>query len=180
MYGNAPTGTIYGWQMLGAGIGMASGAFLGGVLRDLTGDYTLALVCSFVLSLMGTWRSWSYPPRPSARSQVGTGAATGSPRRRARCKGVTTTAAPIALEKYGIVCYETSLIAPPVRRGTSPCRRMYYGAKVHHDGRHGRHWHLGVQRRRALEQVSWYVERDAGVRPGSTPTQPQGGLCRGA
>ena len=53
-YGNAPTGTVYGWQMLGAGIGMASGAFLGGVLRDLTGDYTLALVCSFVLSLMGT------------------------------------------------------------------------------------------------------------------------------
>jgi MFS family permease len=53
-YGNAPTGTMYGWQMLGAGIGMASGAFLGGVLRDLTGDYTLALVCSFVLSLMGT------------------------------------------------------------------------------------------------------------------------------
>jgi MFS family permease len=53
-YGNAPTGTIYGWQMLGSGIGMASGAFLGGVLRDLTGDYTLALVCSFVLSLMGT------------------------------------------------------------------------------------------------------------------------------
>jgi MFS family permease len=53
-YGNAPTGTIYGWQMLGAGIGMASGAFLGGVLRDLTGDYTLALVASFVLSMMGT------------------------------------------------------------------------------------------------------------------------------
>jgi MFS family permease len=53
-YGNAPTGTVYGWQMLGAGVGMASGAFLGGVLRDLTGDYTLSLVCSFVLSLMGT------------------------------------------------------------------------------------------------------------------------------
>jgi MFS family permease len=52
-YGSAPTGTVYGWQMLGAGIGMASGAFLGGVLRDLTGDYTLALACSFVLSLMG-------------------------------------------------------------------------------------------------------------------------------
>jgi MFS family permease len=53
-YGDAPTGTVYGWQMLGAGIGMASGAFLGGVLRDLTGAYTLALVCSFVLSMMGT------------------------------------------------------------------------------------------------------------------------------
>jgi MFS family permease len=52
-YGNAPTATIYGWQMLGAGIGMASGAFLGGVLRDLTGDYTLSLAGSFVLSLMG-------------------------------------------------------------------------------------------------------------------------------
>lgn len=53
-YGDAPTGTVYGWQMLGAGIGMASGSFLGGVLRDLTGDYTWALVCSFVLSMMGT------------------------------------------------------------------------------------------------------------------------------
>lgn len=53
-YGNAPTGTVYGWQMMGAGIGMASGSFLGGVLRDLTGDYTLALLCSFALSLLGT------------------------------------------------------------------------------------------------------------------------------
>ena len=53
-YGHAPTGTVYGWQMLGSGIGMASGAFLGGVLRDLTGAYTLALLCSFVLSLTGT------------------------------------------------------------------------------------------------------------------------------
>ena len=53
-YGNAPTGTVYGWQMLGAGIGMASGAFLGGVLRDLMGDYTLALACSFALSMAGT------------------------------------------------------------------------------------------------------------------------------
>jgi MFS family permease len=53
-YGNAPTGTVYGWQMFGAGIGMASGAFLGGVLRDLTGDYTLALLSSFTLSMAGT------------------------------------------------------------------------------------------------------------------------------
>jgi len=53
-YGDAPTGTVYGWQMLGSGLGMASGSFLGGVLRDLTGDYTLALLCSFVLSMTGT------------------------------------------------------------------------------------------------------------------------------
>jgi MFS family permease len=52
-YGDAPIGTVYGWQMLGSGIGMASGSFLGGVLRDLTGAYTLALGCSFVLSIMG-------------------------------------------------------------------------------------------------------------------------------
>ena len=53
-YGDAPTGTVYGWQALGSGLGMASGSFLGGVLHDLTGAYTLALVCSFVLSMMGT------------------------------------------------------------------------------------------------------------------------------
>lgn len=53
-YGNAPTGTVYGWQMLGAGIGMAAGAFLGGVMRELTGSYTSALLLSFALSLAGT------------------------------------------------------------------------------------------------------------------------------
>jgi MFS family permease len=53
-YGSAPMGTVYGWQMLGSGIGMASGSLLGGLLRDLTGDYTMPLVCSFILSLMGT------------------------------------------------------------------------------------------------------------------------------
>jgi len=52
-YGNAPTGTVYGWQMMGAGIGMAAGAFLGGVMRELTGSYTSALVLSFFLSLAG-------------------------------------------------------------------------------------------------------------------------------
>ena len=32
---------------------MASGAFLGGVRRDLSGDYTLALLSSFTLSMAG-------------------------------------------------------------------------------------------------------------------------------
>jgi MFS family permease len=67
-YGSAPTGTIYGWQMLGAGIGMASGAFLGGVLRDLTGDYTQSLICSFVLSLMGATAILVLPS--TARHQI--------------------------------------------------------------------------------------------------------------
>ena len=53
-YGNAPTGTVYGWQMLGSGLGMASGSFLGGFLRDMTGEYTLPLIASFTLSMAGT------------------------------------------------------------------------------------------------------------------------------
>jgi hypothetical protein len=52
-YGNAPTGTVYGWQMLGAGIGMAAGAYLGGVMRELTGSYTSTLILSFALSIAG-------------------------------------------------------------------------------------------------------------------------------
>jgi predicted MFS family arabinose efflux permease len=67
-YGNAPTGTVYGWQMLGAGVGMASGAFLGGVLRDLMGDYTLSLARSFVLSLTGATAILILPS--TARHQI--------------------------------------------------------------------------------------------------------------
>ncbi len=73
-YGNAPTGTVYGWQMLGAGVGMASGAFLGGVLRDLTGDYTLSLACSFVLSLTGATAILILPSTsPPSDTEVGRG-----------------------------------------------------------------------------------------------------------
>jgi MFS family permease len=53
-YGHAPTGTVYGWQILGSGFGMASGSFLGGFLRDMTGDYTLSLLASLTLSMAGT------------------------------------------------------------------------------------------------------------------------------
>jgi MFS family permease len=53
-YGDAPTGTVYGWQILGSGFGMASGSFLGGFLRDMTGDYTLSLLASLALSMAGT------------------------------------------------------------------------------------------------------------------------------
>jgi MFS family permease len=53
-YGDAPTGTVYGWQIFGSGLGMASGSFLGGFLRDMTGDYTLSLLASLTLSMAGT------------------------------------------------------------------------------------------------------------------------------
>ncbi len=63
-YGNAPIGTTYGWQMMGAGAGMASGAALGGLLRDLTegftypsfiasGDFTATIAASLLLSAIG-------------------------------------------------------------------------------------------------------------------------------
>ena len=52
-YGNAPVGTAYGWQMLGAGFGMALGAWAGGFIWDVTGSYNGAVALSFVLSLVG-------------------------------------------------------------------------------------------------------------------------------
>ena len=51
-YGDAPTGTTYGWQMAGAGIGMAIGPVLGGYLKDITGSYDASLWLSFSLSLV--------------------------------------------------------------------------------------------------------------------------------
>ena len=81
-YGSAPIGTTYGWQMLGAGMGMAAGALIGGVLRDQTGNYDYMLALSMVLSLIGTASIFFLPttrqrqvPRweeslpPEARSQ---------------------------------------------------------------------------------------------------------------
>lgn len=63
-YGNAPIGTTYGYQMMGAGVGMASGAAIGGLLRDFTegwtypafivsGDFTATIAASLILSAVG-------------------------------------------------------------------------------------------------------------------------------
>jgi MFS family permease len=52
-YGRAPVGTTYGWQMMGAGLGMATGAVLGGVLRDITGSFTSTMTLSLILSAVG-------------------------------------------------------------------------------------------------------------------------------
>ncbi|MCH8987684.1 MAG: MFS transporter [Chloroflexi bacterium] len=51
-YGDAPTGTTYGWQMAGAGIGMAIGPVLGGFLRDWTNSYDWSIILSFGLSMI--------------------------------------------------------------------------------------------------------------------------------
>ena len=52
-YRDAPTGTTYGWQMLGAGLGMALGPLVGGYIWDVTGEYTGAVLLSFAMSLVG-------------------------------------------------------------------------------------------------------------------------------
>jgi MFS family permease len=52
-YGDAPSGTTYGWQTLGGGIGMALGPLLGGLIWTQTGSYTGAVLLSFFLSLVG-------------------------------------------------------------------------------------------------------------------------------
>ena len=52
-YGSGPIGTTYGYQMMGAGVGMAIGALIGGYLRDITGNFDATMGLSLVLSLTG-------------------------------------------------------------------------------------------------------------------------------
>ena len=52
-YGSAPIGTTYGWQMMGAGVGMAAGSLTGGALRDWTGSFDATMGLSLALSLVG-------------------------------------------------------------------------------------------------------------------------------
>ena len=52
-FGNAPIGTVYGWQMLGNGIGMALGPLVGGFLWDITGSFATVVVLAAALSLAG-------------------------------------------------------------------------------------------------------------------------------
>ena len=51
--GKAPIGTTYGYQMMGAGVGMATGALIGGQLRDWTGNFDATMALSLGLSLAG-------------------------------------------------------------------------------------------------------------------------------
>ena len=52
-YGHAPTGSPYGIQMLGAGLGMALGGWIGGPVFDMFGNYDIALWISIATSLLG-------------------------------------------------------------------------------------------------------------------------------
>ncbi|MQG14683.1 MAG: MFS transporter [SAR202 cluster bacterium] len=52
-YGSGPIGTTYGYQMMGAGVGMAAGALTGGQLRDITGNFDATMGLSLALSMVG-------------------------------------------------------------------------------------------------------------------------------
>ena len=91
-YADAPTGTAYGWQMMGAGLGMALGPVSAGFLRDATDSYFWPLWLSFGLSVLAvvaivflpsTKRlqlpDWEEALPPEARGNVARTAATLEP-----------------------------------------------------------------------------------------------------
>jgi MFS family permease len=49
---NAPLGSIYSFQMVGASTGMALGGWLGGYLFDATGTYTAAIIVAAVIGYL--------------------------------------------------------------------------------------------------------------------------------
>ena len=58
---NAPLGSIYSFQMVGASTGMALGGWLGGALFDATGTYTAAILVSAAIGYLGVPLSWWLP-----------------------------------------------------------------------------------------------------------------------
>lgn len=54
-FGRFPMGTTYGWQLFGAGIGMAIGGVIPGVLFDVTGTYEFAIWVSAISSFWGAF-----------------------------------------------------------------------------------------------------------------------------
>jgi MFS family permease len=60
-YGDAPIGATYGFQMMGAGIGMALGPLAGGILWDMTDAIWPMLILSFALSLVGVVSIFALP-----------------------------------------------------------------------------------------------------------------------
>src|SRR6185503_11525319 len=50
---NAPLGSVYAFQMVGASTGMALGGWLGGMLFDATGTYTASIVVAAAIGFFG-------------------------------------------------------------------------------------------------------------------------------
>ena len=66
-YGPRRVGFLFGAFITGASSGMATGGFMGGLLHDLTGDYTLSILLSFVAGVASLFFVLAYPTRESLR-----------------------------------------------------------------------------------------------------------------
>ena len=53
-FGKFPIGTTYGWQVFGAGLGMALGGILPGIIYDLNNNYNLAIILSAIFSIFAS------------------------------------------------------------------------------------------------------------------------------
>ncbi len=53
-------GNIFGMVMLGSGLGIASGSFIGALLHDLTGGYTAVFIYSGICVVLGALPFWTY------------------------------------------------------------------------------------------------------------------------
>ena len=61
-FGRGPMGSSFGWQQLGAGIGMAVGAWIGGALFWVFDSYSITIVVSTVASVTGAIIIFSMEP----------------------------------------------------------------------------------------------------------------------
>ena len=69
----APLGTIYSFQMVGAGTGMALGGWLGGFLFDVSGAYTWSIAAAILTTCLGIPLALALPrhKRPPAAGSKG-------------------------------------------------------------------------------------------------------------
>ncbi len=71
-YGPKRIGILFGAFITGASSGMATGGFMGGLLHDLSGNYTLSILFSFLTGVASLFFVLSYPSRvkPSRKEEV--------------------------------------------------------------------------------------------------------------
>jgi MFS family permease len=62
-YGPRRVGVLFGTFTMGGSLGMATGGYMGGLLYDLSGDYTFSFLFSFAAGLISLVMVWIYPNR---------------------------------------------------------------------------------------------------------------------
>lgn len=80
-YGPRRVGVLFGTFTMGGSLGMASGGYFGGLLYDLSGDYTLSFLLSFTIGVASLILVWLYPGRrllPAGTTETSQPAVAGS------------------------------------------------------------------------------------------------------